>query len=299
MHPTADLDAAAVSHLPCVCHGIQLSVVRVVAGRRGFPAPRRAESNGRFGLLFLLLALRDQSLGEACQVVVDRVGGLLWRRRGVHARAQSLLDRRAAPPVVTGRRPASCGRGRGGGKEKVGCQPSCLSRATKTTGGRGPFDLGIGIPNTEDMTVRQGFGTGRSGWRTRSTRSGGSRIGLRFVILSWVEGSWSCGSACCVAATSLWHRGGGGEVVGRPSVSSSGSRLTEIDWPRRTRDLGARKISGHVLISGDTPTTHPHCVQRYTTVNECVGSPASISGAALGGVFPFADSSRQRLAMIG
>lgn len=218
MHPTADLDAAAVSHLPCVCHGIQLSVVRVVAGRRGFPAPRRAESNGRFGLLFLLLALRDQSLGEACQVVVDRVGGLLWRRRGVHARAQSLLDRRAAPPVVTGRRPASCGRGRGGGKEKVGCQPSCLSRATKTTGGRGPFDLGIGIPNTEDMTVRQGFGTGRSGWRTRSTRSGGSRIGLRFVILSWVEGSWSCGSACCVAATSLWHRGGEGRLsVARPS----------------------------------------------------------------------------------
>lgn len=40
-----------------------------------------------------------------------------------------------------------------------------------------------GIHRTEDMKVRQGFVSGRFGWRTRSTRSGGSRIGFLFVML--------------------------------------------------------------------------------------------------------------------
>jgi hypothetical protein len=40
-----------------------------------------------------------------------------------------------------------------------------------------------GIPRTEDMTVRQGFDSGRLAWRTRSTRRGGSRIGFLLLIL--------------------------------------------------------------------------------------------------------------------
>lgn len=60
------------------------------------------------GRLFVLLALGDQPLGEAGEVVVDGVGALLGRRGGVHARAQGLLDGGAALSVVAGRGPACC-----------------------------------------------------------------------------------------------------------------------------------------------------------------------------------------------
>jgi len=42
------------------------------------------------------------------------------------------------------------------------------------------------VPRTEDMTVRQGFGSERFGLRTRSTRRGGSRIGFLLDIVSSV-----------------------------------------------------------------------------------------------------------------
>ncbi len=68
--------------------------------------PRKADPRSQ--CLSVLLALGDQTPREAAEVVVDGAGALSRGGRGVHARAQGLLDGRAAAPVVAGRGPAGC-----------------------------------------------------------------------------------------------------------------------------------------------------------------------------------------------
>ena len=52
--------------------------------------------------------LSNQPLRKPPQMVIDGARALFWRRGGVGARAQGLLDGRAAAAVVAGRGPAGC-----------------------------------------------------------------------------------------------------------------------------------------------------------------------------------------------
>jgi hypothetical protein len=110
-------------------------------------------------------------------MVIDGVFGLLRRRGGVHARAQGLFDGRAAAPVVAGGSPAGWLFSE---RQQFVVFPFYLSTLGRRAAGERD------IPRTEDMTVTQGFGSGRSGFRTRSTRRGGSRIGFLLDIMSSV-----------------------------------------------------------------------------------------------------------------
>lgn len=70
----------------------------------------------------------------------------------------------------------------------------------------------------------QGFVSARFAWRTRSTRSGGSRIGFLFVILSAV-------------LLRQWHR-----------AESGPSRESRFDC-QSVAGRNTRKIYGHVVIA--------------------------------------------------
>src|SRR5690349_7129544 len=88
--------------------------------------------------------------------------------------------------------------------------PPTYSHSSSNCKEGGPGGEGVVVHRTEDMMVKQGFGSGRFGLRTRSTRKGGSRMGLLLDMVTvgaGVKGRWgqsSVTASICGTTAALW-----------------------------------------------------------------------------------------------